>query len=134
MRWTNLGADDDGATLQEEGEVAGEVEAAGEPPALGDVQLRAALVGEGAQVEDGVLEGHRVEGDAVTNGPELGDRHAVRPRRRGRAAPRALRLRCLRTTGEAEYRHRHRQCQSHLQQPQQHSEATGQCSVPPLFP
>jgi len=137
MRWTvdNLGADDDGATLQEECEVAGEVEASCEPPALGNVQLRAALVGEGAQVEDGVLEGHRVEGDAVTNGPELGDRHAVRPRRRGRAAPRALWLR-LRTTSEAEYRDRdrHRQCQSHLHPPQQYSEATGQCSVPPLFP
>ena len=89
----NLCADDDGATLQEEGEVAGEVEAAGEPPSLGHVQLRATLVGEGPHVENGDLEGHRVEGDAVADGPELGDRHAVRPRRRAPAAPRAPRLR-----------------------------------------
>ena len=43
-----------------------EVEAAGEPAALGHVQLRAALVG--------LLEGHRVEGLVVPDGAELGGR------------------------------------------------------------
>jgi hypothetical protein len=126
----NLRANDDSATLQEEGKVAGEIETAGEPPAPGNVQLRAALVGEGAQVEDGVLEGHGVEGDAVTNGPELGDRHAVRPRRRGRAAPRALWLRLC--TGEAEYQNRHRRCQSHLQPARSHSQSVLSTSAVPM--
>jgi len=130
----NLCADDDGATLQEEGEVAGEIEAAGEPQSLGHVQLRATLVGEGPHVEDGVLEGHRVEGDAVADGPELGDRHAVRPRRRAPAAPRAPRLRLR--PGDDEDPHRHRQRQSHLQPTQQHehSDQSSQYSAPPLFP
>jgi hypothetical protein len=126
----NLRANDDSATLQEEGKVAGEIETAGEPPAPGNVQLRAALVGEGAQVEDSVLEGHGVEGDAVTNGPELGDRHAVRPRRRGRAAPRALWLRLC--TGEAEYQNRHRRCQSHLQPARSHSQSVLSTSAVPM--
>ena len=83
----NLGADDDGILLQEEGEVAAEVEAACEPPPLGHVQLRAALVDEGPGVEDGVLEGQRVEGPAVPDGAELGDGDAVRPRPRRRLLP-----------------------------------------------
>ena len=57
--------------------MAGEVEAAGEPAALGHVQLSAALVGEGADIEDGVLEGHRVEGLLVPDGADLGDDDAV---------------------------------------------------------
>jgi hypothetical protein len=60
--------------------VAGEVEAAGEPPTLRHIQLGAALVGEGADIEDGVLEGHRVQGLAVSDGAELRDGDAVRPR------------------------------------------------------
>ena len=70
-------ANDDGAFLQVKGEVAVEIEAAGEPAALGHVQLRAALVGEGAVIEDGVREGHRVEGLFVPDGAELGDDDAV---------------------------------------------------------
>jgi len=77
-----LCADDDGTFLQVEGEVAGEVEAAGEPAAPGHVQLRAALVGEGADVEDGVLERDCVERPAVPDGAELSDGDAVRPRPR----------------------------------------------------
>jgi len=53
------------------------VEAAGEPAALGHVQLCAALVGEGADIEDGVLEGHRVEGLLVPDGADLGDDDVV---------------------------------------------------------
>jgi hypothetical protein len=70
--------------------VAGEVEAASEPPSLGHVQLCAALVGEGPSVEDGVLEGQGVERLAIADGAELGDGHAVRPRPRRPSPPIAM--------------------------------------------
>ena len=71
------GANDDDAFLQVKADVVVEVEAAGEPAALGHVQLCAALVGEGADIEDGVLEGHRVEGLLVPDGADLGDDDVV---------------------------------------------------------
>lgn len=108
----NLRANDDSATLQEEGKVAGEIETAGEPPAPGNVQLRAALVGEGADVEDGVLEGDRVERPAVPDGAELGDGDAVRARARRRlVVPPQLGARRGRGRGERRGQH---QCQDDL--------------------
>ena len=108
----NLGADDDGATLQEECEVAGEVEASCEPPALGNVQLRAALVGEGADVEDGVLERDRVERPAVPDGAELGDGDAVRARPRRRLVPQLAAGAGRAARGGGQHHH---QCQDDLQ-------------------
>jgi len=92
--------------------VAGEVEAAGEPAALGHVQLSAALVGEGADIEDGVLEGHRVEGLAVPDCAELGDGDAVRPRPRRRLVPQPPQFQFA--AGRAE-RGGQQQCQDYLQ-------------------
>ena len=67
--------------------MAGEVEAAGEPSTLGDVQLRTALVGEGPGVEDGVLEGQGVQGPTIPYGAELRNGDAVRPRLPGHLLP-----------------------------------------------
>lgn len=75
-----LSPDYDGAFLQEESEVACEIEAPRKPFPFRNIQLRAALVGERAEIEDGVLERDRVQGHAVAHRAKLSDRHAVRPR------------------------------------------------------
>ena len=57
-----------------------EVEATSQPAAGGDKELGPAFVGERVEIENGVLKCFGVEGEAVSNGAELGDRNAVRPK------------------------------------------------------
>lgn len=59
--------------------MAGEIEAAGEPPSRRHNQLSAAVGRRLAEVSDGGAKGVGVGSFAVADGTELGDRHGVLP-------------------------------------------------------
>lgn len=62
-----LRSEDDGAFLQEESEVAGEIDTSGKPPPGRHIKLRATLIRKGLEVKDCILEGNGVQCFAISN-------------------------------------------------------------------
>jgi len=95
IRGSNLGGEDDGVAVEEEGEVAGEVEWPREPLPSGHVQHGAATVLAGVlrQVVHRGAERRGVGGGAVAHAAEVRERRRVRPagRRQVHALPGAVR-------------------------------------------
>lgn len=79
----HLTPEDDGAFLQEESEMAGEVETPSEPPPLRNIELSSALVGERPEVEYSILKCKRVQSHTIPDRTKLQYRNTVRPRRQG---------------------------------------------------
>lgn len=75
----DLGGQDFGVAVEEESEVAGEVERTGEPLAGGHDEHRPAVGGVEAEVGDGRREGGGVGGGPVTHRPEIRQARLVGP-------------------------------------------------------
>lgn len=70
-----LGSKNHSAMFEEEREIAGEVEASGEPRALGDIKLGPTLGGKTTEMPYGAAESLCIRRLAVTDSAEFGYRH-----------------------------------------------------------
>lgn len=74
---TYLRAKNHSTFFQEEGQMAGKINASSEPFSRWNIKLSSTLISKGFKIENGILEGNGVKSFAISNSTKLQDRHTV---------------------------------------------------------